>query len=84
MNLALPSLGENGMPKLTDKQRDRMSSISSDIGKIIWAALVVGQFIPGAKEELSFAKIVIGLSVSGMCWAFSVSIVKEKVKHGSD
>lgn len=71
------------MIKLSDKQRDRMSSILSDMGKITATAFVVGQFLPGARESLNSQKLVLGSVVTIMCWIFSVVFAKEGSKNES-
>lgn len=57
------------------KQRENLAKIIADIGKIVFAAIVVGRFVsPGKITLMSFS---VGLVFSLFCFASAIFIDKE-------
>lgn len=61
--------------KLNEKQRDKIAGVLIDVGKIIFTALVVGQFLPTFSQTVSVGTLTFGFIVSVFCWTLGVAFV---------
>ncbi|MBI3540606.1 MAG: hypothetical protein HY073_00415 [Deltaproteobacteria bacterium] len=64
--------------EFSSKQRDRIASIMSDVGKIVFATFFIGQFLPSSQGQISLGKLAYGLLVSGFCWTMAITILAKK------
>jgi hypothetical protein len=62
--------------KLNDKQRLYLAAILSDIAKIVFAGIVIGQFIPAFKEDLNVTKIIYSLILSLVLLVSGILLLK--------
>ena len=62
--------------KLSDKQIETISKVFIDFGKIIFATLVVGNFLPKNIVEINYFLIIIGLIISFILIVLGTAILK--------
>jgi len=62
--------------RLTIKQVEALSKVFIDFGKIIFAALVVGNFLPRNLVMINYALICVGLLISAISVMFGVFLLK--------
>ena len=65
-------------PTLDNFQLNRLSEILADVSQVLFASMVVGQFLTGIDKH-NVPVIVSGLIMSMGFWVSSISLVKEKV-----
>lgn len=61
---------------LTTKQIETLSKVFIDFGKIIFATLVVSNFLPKNLVSINYPIIFIGLIISGSLIIIGISILK--------
>lgn len=62
--------------KLTIKQIETISKVFIDFGKIIFAALVVSNFLPKNIVSINYLLILTGLLISGVLIIIGISLLK--------
>ena len=62
--------------KLTIKQVEALSKVFIDFGKIIFAALVVGNFLPRNLIIINYTLICVGLLISAISIMFGIFLLK--------
>lgn len=62
--------------RLTIKQVEVLSKIFIDLGKIIFAALVVGNFLPRNLVAINYTLICVGLLISTISIMFGIFLLK--------
>ena len=62
--------------RLSDTQLEALSKVFIDFGKIIFAALVVGNFLPKNIVLINYTLIGIGLLISAISIIFGVFLLK--------
>jgi hypothetical protein len=58
------------------KQLESLSKVFIDFGKIIFAALVVGNFLPDNIVSINYTLIVVGLLISAISIIFGLFLLK--------
>ena len=62
--------------RLTIKQVEALSKVFIDFGKIIFAALVVGNFLPRNLIIINYTLIYVGLLISAISIMFGIFLLK--------
>ena len=62
--------------RLSDTQLEALSKVFIDFGKIIFAALVVGNFLPKNIVLINYTLIGIGLLISAISIIFGIFLLK--------
>ncbi len=55
---------------------DRLSKLIIDLGKILFAAITVGFFIPGFSGEVDISAFIVGSSLSISMFAIGIKLTK--------
>lgn len=63
------------LSSLNNAQTKRFSEILADVGKLFFASLVIGYFIPEFK--IAHEGLVLGFALSGLSFIFSISLLKK-------
>ena len=62
--------------RLTTKQIETISKVFIDFGKIIFATLVVSNFLPKNIVSINYAVVLVGLIISGLSIIIGISLLK--------
>ena len=65
------------LPKPDEAQIKMMASITSDLGKVFFAAGVVSYFIPSIENKVSLGGFALGFVASVLLFASAIVLIKE-------
>ena len=61
---------------LTETQLKSISKYLVDISKLVFAATVLGFFVPIGDQTVSVTSCLVGIAITGVVFAFSVYLIK--------
>ena len=69
------------MMQLNERQRDSVARILYDLGKIVFAVLVIGQFVPKEISHLSSTTLTLGFLGAIACFVIGLIFQREGEKE---